>query len=344
MSRPERSFEDFSLDGPICKRIALAATALAKLAFYPTMSKLDDDIDDLFRLPLPEFTGARNVLAATLKKNGRQNEADRVKLLTKPSISAWTVNQLYWVHRDAFDQLIATGKRFRHGQTSRPARKAMDMRESLDARREALTHLSDLATALLHDAGHNPTLDTMRRITTTLEALSAYALLPDGPTPGRLTQDVDPPSFELLASLMSGAVTQEATKEPATPTTRQKPPKDANARRLEEKTRQARIAAAKASLQQAKRLLADARSKTQSLEAAQKKLNADAKEAEKDRRETEERLKRATAASEDATRRAKSAAAELEGATTALEEAKRVAEEATKELESLLREPPASSG
>jgi hypothetical protein len=167
--------------------------------------KLDDDIDTLFTLPLTEFTGARNTLVARLKQGGRRDEAERIKLLAKPSISAWAVNQLYWMHREAFDQLIATGKRFGQRQTSRLGGKVADMRESLDARREVLSHLSDLATALLRDAGHNPTLDTMRRITTTLEALSAYALLPDGPTPGRLTHDLDSPSFESLSSLMSGA-------------------------------------------------------------------------------------------------------------------------------------------
>lgn len=313
--------------------------------------KLDDDIDALFKLPLAEFTGARNTLAARLKKGGRHNEADRVKLLVKPSISAWAVNQLYWIHRDAFDQLIATGKRFRQGKTARLAGKVADMRESLDARREALSHLSDLATALLRDAGHNPTLDTMRRITTTLEAMSAYALLPDGPPPGHLTHDVDPPSFESLASLMSGAGTIEATKEPTritplrksgsgTPNRQQKATTTVAVRRLEE-TRQARITGAKVSLQDAKKSLIKARARTQSLEAAQKKANADAKEAEKYRREADERLEKATVASEDAARRAQSVTAEVEEAAKALEDAKRTVEKATKELESLLRESPA---
>src|SRR5678815_2995640 len=142
----------------------------------PVKRKLDDEIDDLFKLPVAEFTNARNALSARLKKEGRANDAERVKLLAKPSVSAWAVNQLYWDHRDAFDQLIATGKGFRHGPTSR--------RESLDARRDALVELSELATERLRDAGHNPSQDTIRRVTTTLEALSAYALLPDGPTPG----------------------------------------------------------------------------------------------------------------------------------------------------------------
>src|SRR6266850_7664125 len=144
--------------------------------------KLEDDVDALYGLPLAEFTAARNTLAARLKKAGRGDmggEADFVKALVKPSISAWAVNQLYWKHRAAFDRLIATGERFRQAQSSRLARKVADMRGALDGRREALSHLSDLATALLRNAGHSSTPETIRRITTTLEAISAYASLPD---------------------------------------------------------------------------------------------------------------------------------------------------------------------
>ena len=78
------------------------------------------------------------------------------------------------------------------------------MRAALEARREALTHLSDLATSLLRDAGHNPAPDTIHRITTTLEGISAYASRSDAPRAGRLTHDVDPPGFESLASFPSG--------------------------------------------------------------------------------------------------------------------------------------------
>ncbi|HEY2960835.1 MAG TPA: hypothetical protein VGJ37_00340 [Pyrinomonadaceae bacterium] len=307
--------------------------------------KLDDEIDALFRLPLAEFTSSRNALASRLKKDGRQNDAERVKLLTKPSISAWTVNQLYWDHRDAFNQLIATGKRFRSAPASRTTSKAANMRDSLDARREALANLSDLASELLTDAGHSPTTDTIRRITTTLEALSAYALLGDGPIPGRLTNDVDPPSFEALASLMSGGLghaEEPALSAPsrksgttAASNTQQKPPTD-DARKI----RQAKIAAAKVSLQDAKRSLTDARARAQSLEGQQKKVKAEAREAESDRREAEARLEKATAASEAAARRAQSTTDELEEAAQTVEDAKRAVEEATKELESLLRGSP----
>jgi len=300
------------------------------------VSKLEDDIDALFTLPLTEFTGARNALAARLKKEGRGDEAERVKLLGKPSISAWTVNQLYWQHRKAFDQLIVTAKRFQPAQKSRATGKAVDMRDSLDARREALVQLSDLAKEVLQDAGHNPTQDTMRRITTTLEALLAYALLPDGPTAGRLTQDVEPPGFESLASLMAGAGTIGFTRPRAAANARPEPAATVEAREAKQ-LREANITAAKLSLQQAKRSLADARARAQSLESAHKKAYSEAKEAEKYKREAEERLKKATSASEDAARRAQSVGTEVEEAANAVEDAKRAIEKATRELELLFK-------
>ena len=151
-------------------------------------AKLDDDVDQLFQLPLSEFTGARNTLAARLKQTGRAGDANLVKTLAKPPVSAWTVNQLYWSHREAFDTLLAAGQRFHKAQT---AGKVSDMRGALEARRAALTNLADLAATVLVEAGHNPSGDTIRRITTTLEALSAYASAADGPTLGRLSEDLD---------------------------------------------------------------------------------------------------------------------------------------------------------
>ena len=313
--------------------------------------KLEDDVDALFKIPLPEFACARNTLAAQLKKSGRGDEAVLVKALVKPSISAWAVNQLYWNHRDAFDRLIASGERFHKAQASPVAGKLANLRGALDARREALTHLSDLATSLLRDAGHNPAPDTVRRITTTLEAMSAHASRSDAPRPGRLTHDVDPPGFEALASLIPGAGMTEPTKEPArfTPShessgaatnTRRKVAPDDDVRRLEA-TRKAGIAAAKVSLQEAKRVLIEARTRAQSLQAAQGKAYAEAKETEKQSREAEERLEKARAASEYAAQRVRSVAVEAEEAAKSVEDARRTVEKASEELESLFRESPA---
>jgi hypothetical protein len=311
-----------------------------------TKVKLEDDIDGLFKLPLAEFTGARNSLAARLKQAGSANDANLVKALAKPSISAWAVNQLYWKQREAFDRLLAAGQRFRQAQTSRTSKKISDMRGSLNTRREALTHLSDLATALLRDAGHNPTTDTMHRITTTLEGISAYASLSGGPVPGRLTHDVDPPGFESLASFVPTG-RSEGTRESARMTLAQAKPVAAtnpsqkatsarDVRQLEE-TRQNKLAAAKVSLQAAKKSLTEAQTRAQQLHAAHKKANAEAKQAEKQLREAEERFTKARATSEETAQREQSIAAEIEEAANSVEEVRRTVDKLTKELESLLR-------
>jgi len=314
------------------------------------VSNSDDDIEALFRLPLAAFTGARNALATQLKKSGRGDEAARVKALAKPSISAWAVNQLYWNHREAFDKLIVSGERFHKAQTSG---KVADMRTALDARREALTHLSDLAASVLREAGHNPAPDTIHRITTTLEGISAYASRDDGPRPGRLTHDVDPPGFESFASFVASGVRSLRSVPPAVPrvssgrkqrdpratarstdlittNTRRKPGTDKDKRRAEE-LRKSKIAAAKGSLQDAKRSLTEARARSQRLEAAQKKADAEAKKAEME-------LRKAKAAAEQAARRARSVAGEFEEAKSALDDAERRVEEASNELESVFQD------
>jgi hypothetical protein len=307
-----------------------------------TTGKLNAEVDELFKLPLAEFTGARNALAARLKQNGRANDANLVKTLTKPSVSAWAVNQLYWNHRKEVDALRAAGQRIRKAQTSGFGK---GMRESLDARREVLVQLSDLATSLLSEAGHNPGPDTVRRITTTLEALSALGSVEDGPTLGRLSQDVDPPGFESLASFMAGAFTTKAERVSPSKTVGARASKgtreaaeDTRQARHAKEVRQARIVAAKLSLQAAKKSLADARADAQSLDVAQRKAHAEAKHADKQVREAEERLKKATVVSEAAAERAEAIAAEAQEAAKAAEVAKRAVEKATKELELLFGE------
>jgi hypothetical protein len=325
-------------------------TAVLKFSEHKR-KRLDDleaDIDALFTLPLAEFTGARNALAAQLKKSGRGDEAVIVKALAKPPTSAWAVNQLYWNHREEFDGLIALGERFHKAQKSG---KVADMRASLDARREVLSQLTDLATSLLRDAGHNPSLDTLHRITTTLEGMSVYASRSDGPRPGRLTHDVDPPGFESLSSFVPGAGMErqeagggrQAAGIPTRSTGSRKSSSAATNKRINdasqlEETRKTKVADAKVSLQDAKRSLSETRARAQSLEAAQKKADAEAKQAEKHRREAEAKLEKAKAASEDAARRARNVAVEVEEAARALNNAERAVEKASKELEAMFRE------
>ena len=177
---------------------------------------MEDEVDALFKLPLGEFTPARNALAARLKKAGQQAMADAAKAVPKPSVAAWVVNQLYWRHRGPFDRLIEAGDRFRQVQSAQQTRNSAGVREHLEARREAQAALVRIAADVLRDGGYSGTRDMLRRVTSTLEALSTYGSLPDAPRAGRLTAELEPPGFDMVAVLLplSGETRREAAETP----------------------------------------------------------------------------------------------------------------------------------
>jgi hypothetical protein len=307
----------------------------------PDTRNVESSIDALYQLPLAEFTAARNALAASLKKAGRVEDMERVRSLVKPSVTAWTVNQLYWKHRDAFDRLIETGEQFRRAQASQLAGKSTDIKGPLDARRAALTDLARLAATTLEQAGSTATPDHMRRLTSTLEALSAYGALPDAPRAGRLTDDVDPPGFETLAALVprvggegrGSGPTRIIPFEQKQPKGRRRKGTPEEEAKRDAEERKARQAAAEAKLQESERALRDARKAAQQAEERLKKAAARAKEAEKEKAEAERRFEKASAEAETARQEARRVAAEAEDAAQAVEDAERALERARGEME-----------
>jgi hypothetical protein len=307
--------------------------------------KQSSDTDALFQLPPTEFTAARNALAAKLKKAGKDEEAAHVKALGKPSLPAWTVNQLYWQHRKAFEALIDAGDQFRKAQAAQLGGRKADLRAPLDARRQALAELTRLAADVLRNTGHNPTPDIVRRITITLEALATYGSHNGAPPAGRLTDDIDPPGFEALAALVpqvgSGKRGSEPTRviqfqqrvrEPRAGRKKVTPEEEARQR---EEERKARLAAANAALAEAERALRDARKEAAGAEAELKQAAARAKEAEKEKAEIEKRYEQLTAAADAARQEARRVASAAEDAAQAVEDAERNVEKAKRDLVAL---------
>jgi hypothetical protein len=302
----------------------------------------EEDIDALFQLSPPEFVSARNALAAELKKAGRDDVAGRVKALAKPSISAWTVNQLYWKHRAAFEKLLATGERFRQAQAAKLAGRNADIHRLLNERREELSAMARLAVEILqHSSGSAPSGVT-RRITATLEALSAYGTLAGAPRAGRLVEDVDPPGFDALAALVPRVGDGTRGDAPSRVLAFQKEAKPVKGRarsaqdvREKEKQRLAHLAAARAAKQDASREVVAARRVAQQAQTALKKAATHAKETEETMVATEARLQKVASLAHEARQKARRAAVEAETATQAAEEAERTLERATRELAKL---------
>jgi flagellar biosynthesis GTPase FlhF len=302
----------------------------------------DGDIDALFKLAPPEFVAARNALAARFKKAGRPDAANRVKALPKPSISAWTVNQVYWRHRIEFDKLLATGERFRRAQASRLTGSGPDIRGLLNERREVLSEISRLAAAILQKSGGSSPAGVMRRVTATLEAISAYGSLPGAPRAGHLVEDVDPPGFEALAALVPRVGDATPIEAPSRVLAFQKEAPAASRKaksrqdtRRNEQQRQAQLAAARAARQKAERALADARKLVETSQAVLKKAATLAKETEKDMVAAEQRLQKAASTAHEARQRARRAAVEAETAAQAAEEAEVTLDRAKRDLDRL---------
>ena len=302
----------------------------------------EDDIDALFQLTPPEFVTARNALATQLKKAGQNDVARRVKALPKPSISAWTVNQLYWKHRAAFEKLLANGERFRQAQVSRLAGKGTDIHKLLNERREELSAMSRLAAQILQRSSGAAPSGVMRRITATLEALSAYGTLAGAPSAGRLVEDVDPPGFDALAALVprvgddSRAVSPSKVltfqKEAKTPKGKSKSVDNEKVREQKKKEQQK---AARDAKQEAARELASAKRVALQAQNALKKAAMHAKETEETMVETEARLQKVAEIAHEARQKARRAAVEAESAAQAVDEAERGLERATHELSEL---------
>jgi hypothetical protein len=88
-----------------------------------------DEADELYALPLEEFTKARNELEKRLRKDGQREEAAEVKALRKPTVPAWALNQVARQRPGEVGDLIDAGRRVREAQDELLAggdRKALD--------------------------------------------------------------------------------------------------------------------------------------------------------------------------------------------------------------------------
>jgi hypothetical protein len=305
---------------------------------------MEDEVDALFKLPLGEFTPARNALAARLKKAGEQVMADAVKAAPKPSVAAWVVNQLHWRHRAAFDRLIEAGDRFRQAQ-SMQQRNPAGVREHLEARREAQAALVRIAADLLRDSGYGGTRDMLRRVTSTLEALATYGSLPDAPQAGRLTADLEPPGFEMVAVLLplggeprreaaetSRAATRPRGAERAPKPVHRKETRDAAVRRGEEERRRL-VAAAKAAVRDAERALRAARTQAERIAATRETAATRSKESERRRAAIEKQFAKVVTEADAAREREREADVNAQQAAQAAESAERALELARGRLE-----------
>ncbi|MEO8482686.1 MAG: hypothetical protein ABI634_10780 [Acidobacteriota bacterium] len=168
------------------------------------MPSLDADIDQLFQLPLAEFTTARNELAKRSDAKGAE-----IKRLEKPNAAAWAVNQLFWRHRPVFDALAAASDDVRRANARGLAGKAVDLVGLGDRHRLALAKALAIVTKLLQEAADSASPQTLSAISRTLDAV------PSPSVRGRLSRPLEAVGISLLAGLTGSAGLAALKRAPA---------------------------------------------------------------------------------------------------------------------------------
>ncbi|HWM72540.1 MAG TPA: hypothetical protein VNQ53_02310 [Nocardioides sp.] len=129
---------------------------------------MSDDLleiaDDLYALPLAEFTPARDAKAKELKGDdlGKQ-----VKALKKPSTAAWVVNLLVRREQEQVDQVLTVGEALRDAQASMSGD---DLRALTKQRRQLTAAVTVQARRLAADEGLKVTQAVADQVEATLTA------------------------------------------------------------------------------------------------------------------------------------------------------------------------------
>jgi hypothetical protein len=158
-----------------------------------------ESVDELYSLPLDEFTGARNELAKRL--------ADpEIRKLKKPSVSAWAANQLARRREVDVRRLLRAGERLERAQRGLVG--GGDQNEFAEAQREereAVRRLRSEAADILRDEGHPASDATLERLAATLRAAAGTEEGRNMLREGRLTEDLEPLGFAAVEGLVPRA-------------------------------------------------------------------------------------------------------------------------------------------
>ncbi|MGH2695477.1 MAG: hypothetical protein ACRDIW_00600 [Actinomycetota bacterium] len=253
-----------------------------------------DDLDALFALPPEEFTAARDRLAKAIEDRGA---ARAVKAFRRPTVAAWAVNQTVRRHRDALERLLTAGREVRAAQRrAASGLSAPAFGKAIAERRRLVGELTDLAAAVLTEAGRAPEPQT-RAIANTFEAAAADDSAAEAVAEGRLSKELTPPTgFEILGGFELVEGQGEAAEEPGS----ERPdPAVARAARQAEKWR-TRLATAREELRAARRAAGEAARHVADLERDLARARGEAESAEAKRARIERRAEEAERKLEEA--------------------------------------------
>jgi hypothetical protein len=173
--------------------------------------RLHGELERLYALPPAAFTGARNELAARLRREGRREAAAEVKALARPTASAWATSRLMRLEPARFRALLAAGGQARQAQRqvvgggAAATAAAARLRDALRQARTLIEELRQRGLELLGASGRTVNASTADRLGADLQALAFTAGAESAIARGWLDHDLEAPGFEVLAGLQAAA-------------------------------------------------------------------------------------------------------------------------------------------
>jgi hypothetical protein len=159
---------------------------------------LERELDGLYALPPGAFIAARQELAKRYRTAGDRESAERVKTARRPTLAAWTANQLARQERGKLRVLLNAGRRVRSAQRralSGGSGAAEALREAADQEREVLRPLVQAGARILSEGGQRATETTLHQLERTLHAAARDEEVGEALRRGRLTHELDPTGF-----------------------------------------------------------------------------------------------------------------------------------------------------
>ncbi|XXT19194.1 hypothetical protein WME94_54105 [Sorangium sp. So ce429] len=172
----------------------------------PPAADVDDEVDDLYKKPLGDFTRARDELAKRLRQAGDKAASDRMKALRRPTASAWTLNQLARRYPQRMEALLDAGERLREAQRGALAPGgAQELREASQKHRAIVNELLRAAPALFSEGGYSEKGNPMDRLRDSLLATpTASASDLELLARGRVSGDIEPGDLSDMLGLLRG--------------------------------------------------------------------------------------------------------------------------------------------
>jgi hypothetical protein len=166
-------------------------------------------LDELYAVDPVDFAAKRKELVGRLREAGFRGEAEELSKRRKPTLAAWTANQLVRERRKEVRELVKSGARLRRLQERIVAgKRAEGLDEAVGDVRDAIRDLTRAAERIARDGGQSNTDAVAERVHETLFAAVAEESRSDELLCGRLTKEWQSSGFGFTEAALSTAPTR----------------------------------------------------------------------------------------------------------------------------------------